>query len=236
MPRAGEEISIVSDASPALRGRPDTRLRAWRTALGRGLGALGLAGYNWWIVVAVNGRLIQSPNELFSDLEAVGHPYAGLLSTLDVVSGAAILVALLLIGRPEAVGRRRREWWLLVVFACAAMLGGLFPYVCAEGLDAACRSAEWGFTLSWRHYLHVIAGIVEFAGATTAAVLAWRRTRGRSGTLPVVARVVATVLAVGYPILAVSYLAGRLGAFVEPVFFLSFSAVVAAELAAPRSG
>jgi hypothetical protein len=228
---AGEGPSAVADA-PSFRSG---RVPAWRTVLGRCLGVLGLAGYNWWIVVALGGGLIQSPDELFSDLEAVGRPYAGLLSTVDVVSGAAILVALLLVGRPPAGGRHRREWWLLVVFACAAMAGGLFPYLCPEGLDAACRSAEWGFTLSWRHYVHVVAGIVEFAGATSAAVLAWRRTRRRNGVAPVVARVVATVLAVGYPLLAVTYLSGRLGAFVEPFFFLAFSAVVAVELAAPRT-
>jgi hypothetical protein len=186
--------------------------------------------------VAIDGRLIRTPNELFSDLEAVGRPSAGLLSTLDAVSGAAILVALLLIGRPEAGGGRRREWWLLTVFAGAAMVGGLFPYVCAEGLDAACRSAEWSLALPWRHYLHVIAGAVEFGGATSAAALAWRRTRGRSGARPLVARVVATVLAICYPLLAVAYLTGGFGAFVEPFFFVAFSAVAAAELAAPRSG
>ena len=204
-----------------------------RTAVGRSLGVVGLAGYNWWVVAAWNRRLLQTPDELFSDLEAIGQPYARLLSDLDVVSGALILLAILLIGRPAA-GRRRREWWLLVVFACAGMLGGLFPYVCAEGLSATCRSAEWSFGLPWQHYMHVVAGLVEFASATAAALVAWRRTREQTGTVPLVLRVVVAVLAVGYPLLAVTYLTGRLGAFVEPLFFVAFSALVAVELAEPR--
>ena len=210
------------------------RRHPWRTAVGRSLGVVGLAGYNWWIVVAWNRRLLQSPDELFSDLEAVGRPYARLLSDVDVASGVAILAAILLVGLPGPAGRRR-EWWLLVAFACAGVLGGLFPYQCPEGLSAACRSAEWSFALSWRHYMHVIAGIVEFGSASTAALLAWRRARGRPGIRPLVHRGVVAVLAVGYPLLAVTYLTGRFGAFVEPVFFLAFSAVVAAELAEARS-
>ena len=220
-------------SSPVVR-RPGTWPPAWRTALGRGLGVVGLAGYNWWILVAANGRLIETPNEMFSDLEAVGRPYAALLSRVDAVSGALLVVALLLVGRPIAPGRHRRGWWLLLGFAGAAMLGGLFPYLCPEGLEAACRSAEWGFALSWRHYLHVVSGIVEFACVTAAAVLARRRSRGQPGVGPLVARAVVTVLTIGYPLLAVTYLTGRLGAFVEPVFFLAFSAVVVAELAAER--
>lgn len=208
------------------------RHHPWRTAVGRSLGVLGLAGYNWWVVVAWDRRLLRTPDELFSDLEAIGQPYARLLSDLDVVSGALILLAILLIGRPA--GRRRREWWLLVVFACAGILGGLFPYVCAEGLSATCRSAEWSFGLPWQHYMHVVAGLVEFATATAAALLAWRRTQEQPGIGPRIVRTVVAVLAVGYPLLAVTYLTGRLGAFVEPLFFVAFSALVAVELAEPR--
>ncbi len=230
-----EESSTTVDAPSYPAGRVRrSRTRVCCTAVGRGLGIAGLAGYNWWIVVAWNRRLLQSPDELFSDLEAVGRPYARLLSDVDVASGVAILAAILLVGLPGPAGRRR-EWWLLVAFACAGVLGGLFPYQCPEGLSAACRSAEWSFALSWRHYMHVIAGIVEFGSASTAALLAWRRARGRPGIRPLVHRGVVAVLAVGYPLLAVTYLTGRFGAFVEPVFFLAFSAVVAAELAEARS-
>lgn len=214
-------------------GRP-TRAPALRTWTGWALGAVGLAAYNWWVAVAGDRTLMQSPDELFSDLEAVGRPHAQLLSDLDVVSGTAILAALLLVGRPRDGGRRRREWWLLVVFACAAAVGGLFPYLCPEGLSASCRAAEWGLTLPWRHYVHVLAGIVEFAAVTATAVLTWRRTRDHAGVRPLVSRVVVRVLLVGYPLLGLTYLSGHLGAFVEPVFLVTFSAVVAVELSAPR--
>ena len=44
------------------------------------------------------------------------------------------------------------------------------------------------------------------------------------------------VIAVGYPILGLVYLTDRLGAFVEPVFFVAFSAMVLTEISsrAPR--
>jgi hypothetical protein len=38
------------------------------------------------------------------------------------------------------------------------------------------------------------------------------------------------VLVVAYPLLAASYLTDRMGAFVEPVFFVCFSAMAAVEL------
>lgn len=142
----------------------------------------------------------------------------------------AILLALLVLGPPHGGRSRRREWGLLVVFAVAAGAGGLFPYLCPEGISAACRSAEWGLRLSWRHYLHLVAGLVEFGSASGAAVLAWRRTRRQRGFAPLVARAAVVVLAAGYPALAVTYLSDRLGALVEPLFFLAFSAVVAGEV------
>ena len=227
-------MTVPSEPTLPVGRGPRCGQHAWRRAIARTVGFLGLAGYNWWIVVAVNGRLLTSPNELFSDLEAVGRPDASLLSDVDLLSGAAILVATLLIGRPAPRERRRREWWLIVVFAVAAMLGGLFPYVCPEGLSAACRSAEWSLRLPWRHYVHVIAGIVEFGSVSFAALLAWRRTRHQPGVVPGIVRGVVTTLTIGYPLLALSYVVGRLGVFVEATFFVSFSLVVAVELCTPR--
>ena len=123
----------------------------------------------------------------------------------------------------------RREWWSLLVFAAAGAVGGFFPYSCPEGVNAVCRTADWEFQLPWRQYVHVAAGIVEFASATLAIVLARRRTAG----LPVLGdltRWTASALLVAYPLLGVAYLSDRLGAFVEPVFFVCFSLMVAIEL------
>jgi Protein of unknown function (DUF998) len=200
---------------------------------GRLVGLAGLVLYNWWLAVALgwlgHGVLITSPHSLFSDLEAAGRPYAGALRALDVVAGSLILVGLALRGR-RGPGGPRREWVLLVVFAGAAVIGGLFPYVCAEGIRASCRAAEWHFHLPWRHYVHVVAGVAEFLAASGATLVAWRRTSGQPGWVARVVRATGVVLVVAYPLIGVSYLTDRLGALVEPLFFVSFSAVVAVEL------
>jgi Protein of unknown function (DUF998) len=201
--------------------------------LGRLVGLAGLVLYNWWLAVALGwlgrGALITSPDSLFSDLEAPGRPYATVFRTLDVVAGSLVLVGLLLRGR-HAPGGRRREWTLLVVFAVAVVIGGLFPYVCAEGISASCRAAEWHFHLPWRHYVHVVAGVAEFLAASGATLVAWCRTSGRPGWVARMVRVIGVVLLVAYPLIGVSYLTDRLGALVEPLFFVGFSAVVAVEL------
>lgn len=175
---------------------------------------------------------MSSPNALFSDLEATGGHYAVLFSRLDIAAGVLLLAALVLRGRCGTTGPRR-EWWLLLLFAVAGAVGGFFPYSCPEGVNDVCRTAEWEFQLPWRQYVHVGAGIVEFAAATVAIVLACRRTAG----LPVLGeltRWTARVLLVAYPLLGAAYLGDRLGAFVEPVFFVCFSGMVAIELFEPE--
>ena len=194
----------------------------------RVIGVVGLVLYNWWLGALVHGGIVSSPNALFSDLEASGGRYALVFSRLDIAAGVMLLVALALRGRWGVTGLRR-EWWLLLVFAAAGAVGGFFPYSCPEGVNAVCRTAEWEFQLPWRQYVHVAAGIVEFAAATLAIVLARRRTAG----LPVLGdltRWTASALVVAYPLLGVAYLSDRLGAFVEPVFFVCFSLMVAIEL------
>ena len=42
-------------------------------------------------------------------------------------------------------------------------------------------------------------------------------------------------LMVGYPLLAIAYLADEFGAIVEPIFFLAFSVMVAVELFEPSA-
>ena len=118
----------------------------------------------------------------------------------------------------------------MLVFAGAAVVGGRFPYVCAEGVDAACRAAEWRFQLPVRHYLHATAGICEFAAATAAVGCAWARTVVGSDPAARWVRALGWVLICCYPALAVVYIGDRYGAFVEPVFFISFSAMVLIEL------
>ena len=198
-------------------------------------GAAGAALYNWWVAVALDHRLMPGPDQLFSDLEAQGLPHSTLFQHLDLVAGALLLGALLLRG-PVADGGRRAEWPWLAAFAVAASLGGHFAYACPEGRSAVCRAAEWHLELPLHHYLHVASGVAEFATATVAAALAARRTAGTGTAAALWIHRIGRVLLVGYPVLAASYLADRDGAFVEPVFFLAFTAMVAVELLEPVGG
>jgi hypothetical protein len=203
-----------------------------RLATAKVLGVAGVVVYNWWVVVPFVSGLMPSANGFFSDLEATGRPYAGLMSDADVLAGALMVAALLLRGS-SARGAVRREWKWLAAFAIAGAIGGRYPYSCSEGLSASCRQLEWHLQLPIHHYVHVVSGIAEFVTLTTAAVIAMRRTRG-DGTFE--ARVysgLVRVLAVAYPLLGLVYLTDRLGTLVEPVFFATFSAMMLAEIFEP---
>lgn len=158
---------------------------AGRTRLGaaRVVGIAGVLAYNWWVVVPFVPGLMPSVNGFFSDLEATGRPHAELMSDADLVGGALMLVALAMRGS-SAGGGVRREWKWLIVFAVAGVVGGRYPYACAEGLSVSCRQLEWHLQLPVHHYVHVTAGVAEFATVTVAAVLAMRRTRGRAPWRP----------------------------------------------------
>ncbi len=192
------------------------------------LGALGVAGYNWWLVVPVRPGLLRSANELFSDLELAGQPLAWTLRGTDVLSGSLLLAAFALAG--VAVGGRT-EWRSLLAFAAAGAAGGVFPQACPDTVGTACRQRELSLALPASHYMHLAAGAAEFAAITVALSCAVRRTRGDSGLIPRMYRLLAAAAVAGYPLLAVSYLAGRLDIVSEAAFFALFSAVVLAELA-----
>lgn len=188
-----------------------------------------MATYNWWLVVPFRQGLLTSTDGFFSDLAASGQPKAALLQRLDLAAALLLLAALLMHPASEHDGRRT-EWGALLIFATAGLIGARYPYLCAEGLSASCRSREMHFQLPARHYVHVLSGIVEFAAITIAATQAFRRTRGEGTRVAAVYRGVVWVLLVGYPVLGACYLSDRWGVFIEPVFFLAFSAVVVGEL------
>ena len=206
--------------------------RSSRVLFSRILGVLGLALYNWWVVVAFHSHLLTNSDEFFSDLEAFGRPDANLLQRLDLVAGLTLLAALLLRG-PGGRSGTRPEWKWLVGFAIASALGGQFAYACSEGLSAVCRRAEWHFQLPFHHYAHVFAGMVEFAMVTTAIYLAYKRTREQGSIAAHLVKGIGVTLLVAYPLLGICYVSDRFGAFVEPVFFVCFSAMVATELFEP---
>jgi hypothetical protein len=197
------------------------------------LGLAGIVLYNWWVYVVVATNLLISTDEFFSDLEATGRPDATLFQHFDLAAGVVMFVAFLVRG-PWGPNGKRKEWRWLLLFAVAGAFGGHYGYACPEGLSAACRSAEWHLKLPLHHYLHVISGIIEFAAMTTAVYIAWKRTRDDSGWVAKGVKVTWVAMLVGYPLLAVAYLTDRFGAFVEPIFFVSFSVMVAIELLEPR--
>ncbi len=220
------------DASPvrmwaARWDRP--RLVGRRLVAARTLGVAGAVAYNWWIVVPFVPGLLPSVDGFFSDLAVPGRPWAADMARADIAAGVLLVAALVLRGA-RSDGRPRPEWGWMLAFALAGTVGGLFPYACSEGLSATCRQQEWSLQLPLHHYVHVLAGIVEFATVTVAAVLARRRTRGSARPVARVHTAVLVALAVGYPLLGAAYLTDRLGAVVEPVFFVAVTAMVLAEV------
>jgi len=201
--------------------------------MGRALGAAGLLAYNWWVLVLIEPSWLSSADGFFSDLSAGGQDHAVLLQRLDMAAGALLVAGLALRGPIGRQGTARREWPWLVAFAVAGGVGGRFPYACAAELDGHCRTLERHLDLPWHHYVHMLSGITEFATATMAIWLMYRRAKGVDATEANVARFSIYVMVVAYPCLAVAYVTARAGAFIEPVFFLLFTAALVMELFEP---
>jgi hypothetical protein len=189
----------------------------------------GLLAYNWWVLAPFKHGLMRSPDELFSNLEVTGQPYAIVMQRADVTAGILLLLAFILAGS-RAVVEGRREWLGMVVFAMAGAIGGLFPQVCADGLSPACMSAEWHFRLAASQYVHDGSGVIEFAGITLALLLAIMRVRGNTSVTARGYRFIGWVVLVAYPVLGVSYLFDFYGAVIEAVFFSAFTAMVLLQL------
>ncbi len=204
-----------------------------RLFLAQFLGLVGIVLYNWWVWVVVATNLLTSTNAFFSDLEATGRPDAALFQHFDLAAGIVMFVAFVVRG-PWGPEGKRAEWRWLLLFAAAGTVGGHFAYACPEGLSTACRSAEWHLRLPLHHYLHVFSGIIEFAAMTTAIYMAWKRTREHRDWVARTIKVIATAGLIAYPLLGVAYLTDRLGSFIEPIFFVGFSVMVAIELLEPR--
>jgi Protein of unknown function (DUF998) len=229
--RLGTGSDRLADVSAAAGGgwTAATRPRI-RGVLAWTLGAAGLVAYNWWLLVPLKPGLMTSPDELFSNLEVTGQPYAAAMQHADLASGLLLLAAFWVAGHGKGVAGLR-EWLWMLGFAAAGAVGGLFPEVCADGVNAVCRRQEYRLELPASQYIHMAAGIVEFAAITTALLLAVRRTR-RQHTRPAAAyRALAIGALVGYPLLGAAYLLDRFGAIMEGVFFVGFTVMVITELA-----
>jgi hypothetical protein len=190
-----------------------------------------------------------SPNELFSNLEVSGRPFAAVMQHCDFASGVLLFAAFLVASAGRVAPGARREWAAMLIFAIGGAVGGLYPEVCADGISARCRSQEWRFQLAASQYIHIAAGIVEFAAITIALLLAFRRTRGGlsrptslswptrppwPARLSRPARLYQALLAgavIGYPLLGAAYLVNVWGGVLEAVFFAGFTVMVATQLA-----
>jgi Protein of unknown function (DUF998) len=215
--------------------RPGDRSRyaLARTAGAWILGIAGLVAYNCWLVVPLSPGLMTSPDELFSNLEVTGQPYAALMQHADLASGLLLLAAFALTG-PGRWRPGRGEWLSMLGFAAAGALGGLCPEVCADGISAACRRLEYHFQLPAVQYIHIAAGIGEFAAVTVALLCAVSRTRGTRSCFARAYRMLARGALIAYPLLGAAYLTDRLAGIMEGVFFVGFT-VMAATLLAERT-
>jgi hypothetical protein len=220
--------AVAEPRGPAVTGGPAPGRR--RRLVTWSLGAAGLLSYNWWLLVPLKPGLMTSPDELFSNLEVTGQPYAPLMQHADVLAGILLAAALVAAGWRRLPGSRR-DWLCMLAFAAAGTLGGLFPEACADGINAGCRRLEWHFQLPASQYVHDAAGIAEFAAITVALLLARRRTRGRPSRPGTAYRWLWRGALVCYPLLGASYLTDRLGGVMEAVFFAGFSVMVLTQLA-----
>jgi hypothetical protein len=193
-------------------------------------GMAGLASYNWWVLVPLRPGLMRSPNELFSDLEVTGQPFATSMQHADLVAGLLLMVGFLAAGS-QSIRGGRSDWAAMMVFAASGTLGGVFPEVCADGISTTCRSMEWHFQLPAHQYLHIVAGILEFGAITVALLIAFRRTRHEQSRSASAYRYVARAALIAYPVLGLAYLTNRLGSIPEAAFFVGFTVVVINELA-----
>jgi hypothetical protein len=218
---------VMTDRPVGARERGSLRTRR---VLGWTLGIAGLAAYNWWVLVPLKPGLMTSPDELFSNLEVTGQPYAALMQHCDVAAGVLLLAAFVA-ARHGRSAASRREWLAMLAFAAAGALGGLFPEVCADGINAACRRMEWRFQLPASQYVHVVAGIFEFAAITIALTYAVIRTRRHRTAAARWYRGLALGAVIAYPLLGAAYLVNRMGGVMEGVFFVGFTIMVVTVLA-----
>jgi uncharacterized membrane protein (DUF485 family) len=213
-----------SQGGPAATGEY-MALPRYRRSLAWTLTIAGLAAYNWWLLVPFKPGLMTSPNELFSNLEVSGQPYAAAMQHADLLAGLLLLAAFAIAG-PATIAGGRRDWLAMLTFAVAGAAGGLFPEVCEDGVSAVCRQQEIHFQLPAGQYIHMVAGIFEFAAITAALVFAIRRARPGSGRTARIYRSLAIGALICYPLLGLAYLLDRMGGVMEAVFFIGFTVMV----------
>lgn len=180
---------------------PETGLSHCRRVAALIIGALGVLFYNWWVAALFVPGLMHSANGFFSDLEASGLRDSSTFQHADIAAGICWSLALLFRSRNGTDGEARREWPWRIAFSACGILGGIFVYACPEGTSSVCRSLEWHFKLPLHHYIHMLAGIAEFATLTIALAFLARRRADRPDLTSRVSRVLFIALLAMYPYL-----------------------------------
>ena len=194
-----------------------------------GLTMAGLVFYNWWLAVLLRPSLLKSPNELFSNLEVSGQPFANWMQHADLVAGMLLCVAFVVVG-VQSLQRGVGEWLLLVAFAVSGAAGGYFPEQCLDTINRSCHLDELELQLGGAQYLHIVAGILEFAAITGVLILSYRRTRGERSPEARIYRSLYLGAWVLFPLLAIAYLFVLGGSFVEGAFFTGFTLIVVTQI------
>jgi hypothetical protein len=193
------------------------------------LGICSLLFYNWWILVPLKPGLMTSFNELFSDLEIDGRPYAAAMQHADLAAGLLLLIAFLILGSRKHI-KNFKEWLAMIFFAIGGAIGGIFTESCSDTTSAVCRRLEIRFQLPAHHYLHIVAGIIEFGSITIALYIARKRTRNQKTQTAKAYSILAKAALIGYPLLILAYLTNFLGGFIEMFFFLAFTMITITQL------
>ena len=168
-------------------------------------------------------------NELFSDLEIDGRPYSVAMQHADLASGVLLLIVFLILGSRKKI-KNFKEWLYMVIFSIGGMVGGIFSESCSDTTSAVCRHKEIRFQLPAHHYLHIIAGIIEFGSITIALYLARQRTRNQNTQVAKVYNILTKGALFGYPLLILAYLTNYFGGFIEMFFFLAFTMIVVTQI------
>jgi len=96
----------------------------FRRILAWSLCVAGLLAYNWWLLVLLKPGLMTSPDELFSNLEVSGQPYAAAMQHADVLAGVLLAGAFLAAGW-RGPAARLKDWLAMIGFAVAIIVGGV---------------------------------------------------------------------------------------------------------------
>jgi hypothetical protein len=189
----------------------------------------GLVLYNWWIAVPLRPSLLVSPNELFSNLEVNGQPYVSWMQRADFASRLLLFAAFSIVGW-QSLDDGTLEWLLILVFALGGATGGILQEQCLDTINRSCHLDEIELRLGGPQYLHIVAGIIEFASIAAVLYLSYRRTRGEPSRIATLYRWLYAGAWVFYPLLAVAFLFVLGGSFVEAAFFTGFSLIVIAQI------